>query len=238
MPPKIDLIGEKFGRLTVIEEIPERTKDHRILYLCECECGKTISVRAKDLRSGNTNSCGCYQLDRVKEVCTGVPRSEEVKQKISKNRIDNGVAVGGKNPMFDNTHTPEARKRIGDAHAGKPLTAEHRAKILHNTPRGAECHLWKGGITPVNDRIRHSSLMKNWRNAVFARDNFKCQSCGQHGGALQAHHIHPFAANRNSLLIFDVNNGITLCKDCHDGTKGTELDYTQIFEAMIQHGGL
>lgn len=52
------LVGEKYGRLTVtahIRDIPGKGK----IYLCTCECGKTIESYASVLRSGNTTSCGC-----------------------------------------------------------------------------------------------------------------------------------------------------------------------------------
>lgn len=53
------MIGEKFGRLTVLEELSERTKSKQRIYLCECECGNYSKVARHDLRSGNTKSCGC-----------------------------------------------------------------------------------------------------------------------------------------------------------------------------------
>ncbi|MCI4463678.1 MAG: HNH endonuclease [Caldisericum sp.] len=72
---------------------------------------------------------------------------------------------------------------------------------------------WKGGITPENLQIRHSLEMRLWRKAVFERDNFTCQKCGQKGGDLEAHHINNFADFPE--LRFAIDNGITLCKYCH-----------------------
>lgn len=60
---------------------------------------------------------------------------------------------------------------------------------------------------------RQSKEYKEWRTAVFKRDGFKCQICGQVGGELNAHHIKHFKdypAER-----FKVDNGITLCGKCH-----------------------
>ena len=76
---------------------------------------------------------------------------------------------------------------------------------------------WQGGITPLNKKIRNSNEMKNWRKAVFKRDNWTCIRCKKHGGNLEADHIRPFALYQN--LRFDINNGRTLCIDCHRKTN-------------------
>lgn len=60
MPAKIDLTGQKFNKLTVIKEAPkEQRKSNRVTWICRCDCGKEVLVTGKDLKSGNTKSCGC-----------------------------------------------------------------------------------------------------------------------------------------------------------------------------------
>ena len=60
MPAKIDLTGQKFNKLTVIKEAPkEQRKNNRVTWICRCDCGKEVLVTGKDLKSGNTKSCGC-----------------------------------------------------------------------------------------------------------------------------------------------------------------------------------
>ena len=61
-PNFIDETGKRFGRLTVVSK-DGKTKDNHALWLCQCDCGNTISVASNQLRSGHTSSCGCLQKE-------------------------------------------------------------------------------------------------------------------------------------------------------------------------------
>jgi len=51
------LTGQRFGRLVVIKQAESRDKNSA--WLCRCDCGKYTVVRAPNLKSGGTRSCGC-----------------------------------------------------------------------------------------------------------------------------------------------------------------------------------
>lgn len=55
----MDLTGQHFGRLTVIEQYGF-TKHGNATWLCRCDCGNTKVVVAGEIRRGNVKSCGCY----------------------------------------------------------------------------------------------------------------------------------------------------------------------------------
>lgn len=118
----------------------------------------------------------------------------------SKRKISNGM-LGKKHPHKGHPQTEATRKKISEAH------------------KGEKSYLWKGGITPLNEQIRHSMEFRSWREAVFARDNYTCQSkthplgLPKRGRKLHAHHIKSFAEYPE--LRFVVSNGITLCLNCH-----------------------
>lgn len=59
-----DLMGQIFGRLTVIEKTDKRGKDRRIIWKCRCECGNEVEVNSKNLIHGNTKSCGCLKKEK------------------------------------------------------------------------------------------------------------------------------------------------------------------------------
>ena len=62
----IDLLGQRFGRLTVIERMPNGIRKQAV-WKCVCDCGKEVVVESGHLRSGHTNSCGCYGRQRSAE---------------------------------------------------------------------------------------------------------------------------------------------------------------------------
>lgn len=59
------MIGKRFGRYTVLEEVPERDKSGSIRYLCVCDCGNKKIVSGTNLRYGASKSCGCYNHDII-----------------------------------------------------------------------------------------------------------------------------------------------------------------------------
>lgn len=78
---------------------------------------------------------------------------------------------------------------------------------------GEKNRSWKGGVSYLEDR-RQNPNEKQWRRSVYEKDNYTCQACGNDkGGNLNAHHILPYKYYKDSR--FDVDNGITLCEDCH-----------------------
>lgn len=65
-----NLIGMKFGRLTVIDREPPKGKKDRGLWVCKCSCGNITRVTTHVLKSGNTTSCGCMRKEKTKQVMT------------------------------------------------------------------------------------------------------------------------------------------------------------------------
>ena len=62
----MQLDGKKFGRLTVIERLPN-SKTDRTMWRCLCDCGRIVDIVGSNLRSGNTSSCGCLHKEKLAE---------------------------------------------------------------------------------------------------------------------------------------------------------------------------
>lgn len=63
MSRKIDISGQKFGRLTAVRDIG-KDRFGQLIWICNCECGKQVDVRGSNLRKGNAKSCGCLAGER------------------------------------------------------------------------------------------------------------------------------------------------------------------------------
>lgn len=63
----IDLVGQKFGKLTVLE-FDGKSKWNRIRFKCQCDCGVIVSVQSNHLISGRIKSCGCLLSSGEEEI--------------------------------------------------------------------------------------------------------------------------------------------------------------------------
>lgn len=61
MVKKVNLTGQRFGRLVVLADSGKRYKGKSILWRCICSCGNITDVAGYNLKNGNTKSCGCLQ---------------------------------------------------------------------------------------------------------------------------------------------------------------------------------
>lgn len=105
--------------------------------------------------------------------------------------------------MKGKKHSEETRNKISLSRRGK---GGKKGELAWN---------WKGGTSrTINKIIRQSTEYKLWREAVFKRDNYQCIWGGkEHGSKLHADHIKPFALYPE--LRFAIDNGRTLCIECH-----------------------
>lgn len=127
--------------------------------------------------------------------------------------------------------------------AGRKLSESHKAnlsktRIEKGIAKGEKNHSWKGGLSNPKIQIWNTTEYKLWRTSVFIRDNFTCKGCGIHSEKglgktvqLEAHHILP--RRDFAHLTFDISNGVTLCKSCHDKTRKKEYLSVNIWKQRV-----
>ena len=70
MSKLIDLTGQRFGRLTVIEKAASEKGCTNARWRCVCDCGRKTIVRSTTLRKGQSTSCGCFRSDYLRNEMT------------------------------------------------------------------------------------------------------------------------------------------------------------------------
>jgi hypothetical protein len=60
---KVDRTGQRYGRLLVVEQAPNRGR--WVMWHCRCDCGNEVEIRGINLHSENTRSCGCLQIEEL-----------------------------------------------------------------------------------------------------------------------------------------------------------------------------
>jgi hypothetical protein len=62
LPKRLDLVGQRFGRLTALSF--DRIEKRISFWNCICDCGKKITVNGSSLKLGHTQSCGCLKKEK------------------------------------------------------------------------------------------------------------------------------------------------------------------------------
>ena len=184
--------------------------------------------------------------------------SKEWRRKIGEANKGNKKCLGYKNAL-GYRHTEEWKRQNSLRHKGKIVSEETKQKMRENalkqgfgkmgigkkmsekakrkmseSKKGNKNPMWRGGVTSERNKIYNSPQWKLWRLSVFERDKFVCQmpNCNQKERYLEAHHIKQFV--NYPELRFDINNGITLCKNCHNLTKRKEKSFEKIFNNILK----
>ena len=149
-----------------------------------------------------------------------IPFTKKHRENLSKAKQGSIPWNKGKKGVQKNKYKGKEMPWIGH---DKPHTLEARLKMSEtilanpNRYRGEKHWNWKGGIdSDFRKREMMTTRYKNWRLEIFKRDNFTCQSCGVRGGYLEADHIKPGATFPE--LRYEISNGRTLCRPCHEET--------------------
>ena len=121
-----DLIGQRFGRLIVIsynEEVSKQKKGSH--WNCKCDCGNETVAWSRNLKSGGTTSCGCYQKEKTREQTREMWKDEEMKWKMG--------YKGGTTPISKYLwHLPVVKQWFNDSKQQANYTCELTGKVGGN----------------------------------------------------------------------------------------------------------
>ena len=202
--------------VSLVGELPKTTEE---LFLVRCECGEVFSTTYASMR--NTNA-----LDG-KLKCLKC-RTQEAAERYLKpfEEIKNIVEAKGLVLLSDESEYKGANSSLRVIGLCGHETTVHVRTVQREEYKGLchDCNIesrsgensynWGGG-TYNYEREKESTLYpaKKWRRDVYKRDDYTCQCCGIRGGRLNAHHLNGYKWCVEQRT--DVNNGATLCVDCH-----------------------
>lgn len=182
-------------------------------------CGKTYHVPQKNLASSKYCSRACYWEYLKKEYSKPNPPY--------RGKLIKTCPTCGERWRAKNNRTTYCSK------ACATYSKEWRAKNREVCRYMRAVRL--GLVAPPEPQsLRKTMPYKKWRQAVLRRDCRTCQECGRNSGIMHVHHILPFEDYPQFILV--MNNGITMCKSCHESIKGQELDYVEKF--FVVTGGV
>ena len=155
---------------------------------------------------------------------------------IARRTVKEGNSLKWKNDDFRNNQI-EKRKNKPSGALGKTWKVDKIIKRPNNS--GENNHFWKGGKTKLSLQIRNSVEYSFWRKQIFERDKYTCQICGRKNKKgdkviIEADHIYPFSKILDDFditsieeaisceKIWDIENGRTLCRECHKKTERSE----------------
>ena len=196
-------------------------------------CPEEHRQRLRELMTGKKKSPEAVRkmaLTKIgKKYFLGRKHTEESKEK---NRI---AHLGKKSSEETRRRQSESLKGKVPHNLGKKHTPEHIEKMRASYTgwnNGENSYNWKGGITPLTKQIRYCFKYRQWRSDVFTRDDFTCVLCGERGVYIEADH-YPVSFSEiffgNGIVtleqalgceeFWNINNGRTLCRECHEATK-------------------
>lgn len=168
------------------------------------ECNKLFKTTKQQLERNDKNYCSMECRNKgISKTKTGVCYfTKEVKERISLKTKERFINKEN-HPMYGKKHSIATRKKLS-----KSITLVAK--------RGADNPNYKHNLTDAErgDKRLIPEYQK-WRSDVFARDNYSCRLCGKRSnGDIVAHHLDGYNWCKEKRTY--VNNGITLCKGCHN----------------------
>lgn len=175
-----DMVGRQCGRLYVFARGPDyiepKSGYHRAQWWCQCSCGNEVLVMGKNLRTGNTRSCGCL----VKEVCTEIG-SRSTAENRYEFRDDMVIGYTQKNePFYFDKEDYErvsvycwCRHHDGYIYAAagdKKQIALHRL-VMNASPDEQIDHINHQKENACKSNLRRVSRQENCFNAALAKNN-------------------------------------------------------------------
>ena len=175
-----------------------------------CSCGNTSLITYTNFKAGNR----CSECKRKKLISLNTKHTtESIKTMLKEYDIEIIGQYKGYHSNLEYLCNKCGHKGIKSLNTIVNSKYPCRNCFIKSVSGKNSIH-WKEELTN-EDRYKSRSTPEDqfWKNEVKKRDNYTCQCCYEQGGKLHSHHIFNYADHIDSRYLLE--NGITLCEDCH-----------------------
>jgi len=201
------LVGKRFGRYLVISQ---ETNTMRSLCLCVCDCGNRCNVRAANLTSGHSKSCGCFSKYRSALLLTKNISGKRFGMLVADSRSSNKQVPSRTNGQTAWNCTCDCGKKV----------IVVGGKLKDGTTKSCGClHKLTDEERRQKTNLRNLKYNRKWKYrlwkaSVVVRDKCVCRVCFKKISRFPvAHHLDGYHWANDKR--FDIKNGVTLCGRCH-----------------------
>lgn len=200
-------IGKIYNNWTILAEAIKKKKEGR-KYLCRCACGNERVRSLREVKSGRSKSCGCTKrVDLVGKKFNRLTVIEELLPLKKRARYWKCLCECGNETIL--TTALIFRGTVSCGCYNREVCSLRRGPLHHN---------WNQNITDEQRMKKgYDPDCGIWAKAVKKKYNNTCQKCfkiGTLNNPNNSHHIYPYKFRPD--LKHDIDNGICLCKQCHD----------------------
>ena len=174
----INRIGEKNGRLTILENVK---LDGKLYYKCLCDCGnETLIVRGN---FGRTKSCGCLHTEYINTI-----HNDLTGKRFGRLLVDNVDEIRGKNGKIYYHCTCDCGNTNVRVSSSCLISGQTQSCGCLSKEIARE-RVWKGGVTQITKYLRECIV--EWKKDSFENANYKCIITGSNKNLI-VHHIVAF----------------------------------------------
>ena len=216
MPKRLELNDViKIIESTGLKYVNGNYCNHDSKLIVKCRCGNNFETTLRIIKNHiKTSDNNCYCKKCIKEMAR--ERYSYTMDYVRKNIEERGMklisdeyinsktkikVVGKCGHEFETTFDSICNNNIS-GYCKKCVNAQERA------------YNWNGGYDLEQERFRKTYEFKEFRKGIMERDRYTCVCCGRHNGEMNAHHLDGY--NWCIEKRVNVNNGVCLCKDCHE----------------------
>lgn len=200
-----------------LEYVEGEIRNHDTSFLVKCSCGNTFNTTLRIIKNSQLETMMCKECHLKRKSEQNRKPFHEVKEYLE---LKGCKLLSSEEEYFNGKSQITFIASCGHIHTTTvAIVLYHMKHFVCKDCKKQVCakekaYNWNGGYDNENIKFRKTYEFKQWVKQVYKRDNYTCQCCGERGRKLNAHHLDSYNWCIDKRT--DVNNGVTLCENCHN----------------------